>query len=60
MTAHFQIGKSDMAFQMIVYIMFEISEIGGACGILVFQMKFGYKKLGQNGVDQAGFLQLVF
>lgn len=39
MTALLQIVQSDMACQMIVHIMLELSQVGSACPVLVFQME---------------------
>lgn len=45
MTALLQIVQSDMACQMIVHIMPELSQVGSACPVLVFQMEHMNKEL---------------
>lgn len=60
MTALLQIVEPDVACQMIVYIMPELSQIGSAGLLFAFQMKRTDKEICQNGGYQIGIPQFIF
>lgn len=60
MASPFQITELDMGCQVIVDIMLQLRQIGGAEAVLLFRRDRIYEKLRQNSGDMARVPQLIF